>query len=162
MSPLYSRAPFLLLLWSIGCRPTHQGSTLSGLNGRWVVELEVTYRNDYPRTSMHLQVPPRPRATLALNLNGDSLPCTDHCSFSGSLDAPPDSFLAPEPPDWSVTATFTKPDSVFVAIGPCCDAGALYLYGRFANGRVQGEWLQNFLGPGDKGRFTLTRPANSR
>ena len=161
MRPLYTHIWFLLIAASFACRSSHQEVTAADINGRWLVELEVTYRNDYPRSSRHLQVPPRSRATLALTLTSDSLVCTDHCSFTGSLEAPPDSFLAPEPPDWTVTATLTKPDSVFLSIGPCCDAGALYLDGLFRGGRVQGRWFQNFLGPGDQGRFTLTRRANS-
>jgi hypothetical protein len=158
MRTLFSRI-FLLIVPCFGCRTR---ATSTDLSGRWVVELEATYRNDYPRNSMHLQVPPRPRATLVLTLTSDSLSCLNQCSFTGSLEAPPDSFLAPEPPDWAVTARLTKPDSVFVSIGPCCDAGALYLNGRLTNGRIQGRWFQNFLGSGDEGRFSLTRSATSQ
>ena len=160
MRSLFTRT-ILLIVAFVACRPAHQKATSTDLSGRWLVELQATYRNDYPRNSMHLQAPPRPRATFVLSLTRDSLVCRNPCSFTGSLDAPPDSFLAPEPLDWTVTATFTKPDSVFVSIGPCCDAGALYLNGRLANGRVQGRWFQNFLGPGDEGRFALTRSTSS-
>jgi hypothetical protein len=161
MTLMYRRMSFLPILACLASSCSQKKAALPNLGGRWIAELEVTYRNDYPRNSMHLQVPPRSRATLALNLASDSLGCTHACSFTGNLEATPDSFLAPEPPDWTVTATFTEPDSVFLSIGPCCDAGALYLDGHFKNGKVQGRWLQNFLGPGDAGRFTLVRPHNS-
>ena len=156
------RVVILGIVACFACRPSLERATAPDLKGDWTLDLEVLHRSDYPRNSMHIPTPSRSRATIRLTLVGDSLPCTERCSFVGTVAQRPESLLAPEPPDWSVDAHFAGPDSVHIYIGSGYDAGALWLEGRLRNNEVRGRWFQAFLGPGDAGRFVLTRPGVSR
>jgi len=157
-----NRFMVLVMAASFACRSSPERVSAPDLRGRWTLDLEVSYRSDYPRGSMHLQTPSRSHATIALTLTGDSLPCAQQCSFVGNVAERPESLLAPEPPDWSVDAHTAGTDSVYMYIGSGYDMGALWFEGRLRHNEVRGRWFQAFLGPGDGGRFVLRRSGVSK
>lgn len=47
--------------------------------------------------------------------------------------------------------------SILLQIGGCCDRGELWGRGSFRDGRIEGEWYQQFLDRGPEGTFVMIR-----